>query len=408
MADTVIERIIEQSNQNDIRNMQFEQDILFVIKRGIDTLHLKVLNSVTDNISTLLKMESLANKIEYLYIQYVKSYKQIMLDRFIQYYHTAYEQTEDLIDMGNEIYGNMTQGVREMKEYGEDSIEFIRDHSFELMGGHSQQKINQIRSKLGDMYLKGNVSKSSVRSAIEKILDVGQSKAEEIAQTELSRAYNYGVMARLQKYQSDNPDAHVRKYWYGFKYSPKTCSYCQPRIGNVYELNNHDESLPAHVRCRCVWLPILDGWDKPISTSLTSRANMLNTAYSADMIYQRIGSRLGINYAEYIEQEIATDYLAGDRSPRVTIGINNARDSYIDDIVKKFDIAMDNANTHMSSEFNTQMKFWQKFVAGAVADNNRDLLNKSYEAVKALTILPWNEQQLSRWNSLINTINVYR
>ena len=34
------------------------------------------------------------------------------------------------------------------------------------------------------------------------------------------------------------------------------------------------------------WLPVPDGWDEPVSGSLISRTNMLNTAYSTDMIGQ--------------------------------------------------------------------------------------------------------------------------
>lgn len=227
----------------------------------------------------------------------------------------------------------MNEGVREQrsnKEYDEDTIEYIQQHAFELLKGHSNEKIEKIRSKIGDMFLRGTASKSVVRSAIESILEVNRSKAEEIAQTELSRAYNYGSVDRFKQYSAITGE-RVRKYWHGFKYSERTCEYCRPRIGLTFDIDDDSEVLPAHVRCRCVWLPILDGWDEPVNKSLISRANMINTIYNKDMMYQRINNRLGINYAEYMDQEAMVDYLVGDRTEKVGDALNHARIQYIND-----------------------------------------------------------------------------
>ena len=58
----------------------------------------------------------------------------------------------------------------------------------------------------------------------------------------------------------------------------------------------------------------------------------------------------------------------------------------------------------MSEEYNNQMKFWKQLVAGAMADNDIDLLSRAQEAIKGVMILPWSAGQLDGWNKLIDNI----
>lgn len=406
----VIDYIIEQADRYDIKNMQFEDDIKFRLQKATDKYYNKILNQVTVDISSILIMQRLMINIEKVFNEYLNECQHILFDKCYDYFDIAYKNTGDLIDMGNELMAKFNQGVSEQKtnkEYDDITIQYIEDHAFELMKGHSYTKVERIRAVLGDLFLKGKANKANVRAEIERILGVNRSKAEEIAQTELSRAYNYGVIQRLRDYQQLTGQ-RVRKYWHGFKYSESTCEYCRPRIGNIYDLDDYDEELPAHVRCRCIWLPILDGWEQPINTRIISRANMLNTGYSSDMMYQRINNRLGINYAEYMPDNAKSDYLAGDRTGKIYNELNKARDKYINDKVSSFDIAKDNSKQHMSSEYNAQMKFWKNYVAGAMADNDIDILNRSYQAIQSLTVLPWNATQLDGWNKLLGIINNFK
>ena len=85
--------------------------------------------------------------------------------------------------------------------------------------------------------------------------------------------------------------------------------------------------------------------------------------------------------------------------------MSKARDRYIKDMISSFDIAKDNSRTHMSNEFNQQMAFWKKYVAGSMADGDNDALDKSYEAIKGVMLLPWNATQLDEWNKLLNIIS---
>lgn len=405
--DRIIDYIIEQADRYDIKNLQFEEDIKFELSRITDKYYSIILNKIYTDITSVLQIQKLMISITSTMDAYVVACEYVIVDKFSEYYNTAYNNTDDLINLGNELtakFSNVSEIAN--REYDEETIDYIQKHAFELLKGHSHEKVEKIRAKLGDMFLRGTANKANVRNAIEKILETNRSKAEEIAQAELSRAYNYGTMKRLSEHKKMT-GKHTRKYWHGFKYSSSTCEYCRPRIGNVYDLDDNTEELPAHVRCRCIWLPILDGWDGPVDTKLISRANMLNTGYNKDMIYARINNRLGINYAEYMSDEAIEDYMSGDRTERVYKDMDSARNAYIKDKVDSFEIAKDNSRTHMSNEFNQQMSFWKNFVAGAMADNNKDILDKSYEAIKGVMILSWNAEQLDKWDQLLDKISKF-
>lgn len=407
----VIDYIIEQADRYDIKNLQFEDDLKFQLKRLTDRYNTMAINKVIYNIESVYSLTKLINSIEKVIKEYVSQCEKIMLDKFTEYYKIAYDNTGDLIDLGNEIQAKFNQGVSEQKanrEYDEDTIQYIQEHAFELLKGHSYQKIEKLRAELGNLFLQGRANKANVRDLVQKILEVNKSKAEEITQTELSRAYNFGTLKKLHDYQNMTGQ-RVRKYWHGFKYSDRTCEYCRPRIGQVYDLDDYSEELPAHVRCRCVWIPILDGWDKPFNPKkMLSRANVLNTAYNKEMMYTRINNRLGINYAEYMSEKAMTDYLSGERSQKVQDELNNARKQYIKDKSNSFEIAKDNSKSHMSSEFNQQIDFWKKIVAGAMADNDTELLNKAYDGIQGIMVMPWNAEQLSKWNDLLGIIRNYK
>lgn len=401
----VIDYIIDQSDKYDARNLQVENDVQFLLKKkkaGLDTIIFAHVRDIDSLVSLTVFMQSVIKAFTKYYNEIAKIY-----DNYIpKHYDSGYSQTGDLIQIGKEIEGRLSEQVKEMRygQYDENTIEFIKNHAMEQVKGYSDNKINQIRSTISDLMLKGKANKSTVRDAVQKILDSNKSKAEDIARTELSRAYNYGVLHRLNEFQEQNPEQHLQKYWHGFAYSPETCTYCRPRIGNVYDLDDYTEVLPAHVRCRCVWLPMIDGWDKPVSRQLTNRANMLNAAYSEEYIYDRINNRLGINYAEYMSKEAATDYIVGDRSEKVINAISKARDAAINDRKASINISNDTDSGSMSARFNNQMSFWKDMVATSIVDNDAETLEKSYEAIKAVMLLPWNGNQMSKWNDLLSYI----
>ena len=401
--EKILDRIIDQANRYDGKNLQYEQDILFNISREVSKLIAKCVSRAV-SINKLLDMETLIMRLTKDFTMFESNIRNILFDVAKNYSDTAYKNTGDLIDMYYEIFGRYNEKVNEQKvKYDDDTIAYIQKYAFDLLTGYSQDKLRKLRADLGYMLLTGNGSKSNIRNLIENTLNVNKSKAEEIAQQELSMAYNAGVMRRLNAYSMTSGNI-VKKYWHGFKYSDVTCNYCRDRIGNIYDIDDDSETLPTHVRCRCVWLPVLEGWDKPVTNRLLAKANMLNTGYSIDMMYQRINTRLGIKYAEYMTDDAVVDYMSGDRSTKVADAMKKARNNYITDLKRSWNIQSDTTNSRYSSEYNQQMKFWKDFIASAIADGDTDVIVSSREAIKGIMTLPWTSNQLDGWNKLLSKI----
>lgn len=402
--DRILDYVMEQADRNDAKCLQFEQDILFRIEKSRSSVFDKMIARGT-GCENIYDVESLLTIMSTMMQIFIHESELILNNRFSEYYDIGYRNTSQLLDVGLDIERKFSKNITEMTIVRDkDTIDYIQKHSFEMLKGYSNNVIGKLRATLGNLVLRKNADRLTVQKSIEKILGVDASKAQEIAQTELSRAYNYGVLSRLNEYRIES-GRDVRKYWHGFIYSAKTCTYCKERIGNIYDLNDNSESLPAHPRCRCIWLPILDGWDKPVDIKLISRANMLTTGYSEEQIYSRINNRLGINYGDYLKIDDAVEYLEGNRTPAMMSKIAIARDSAIDVTKDSFQIHQETGNDTWSKRFNTQMGFWKNIVAEAIVDNDEDMLSKCHDGLKAVMLLPWSSQQLSKWEKLLYNID---
>lgn len=399
----VIDNITWQADKYDSKNLQYERDILFRIRRAQNKLNTSIISKAR-TCTKLIDMQQMMNEIENTYISFNNAIIDMFRKVLPEYMDMAYKNVGDLIELGKESSGDISEGIQEQRKlvYSEDMINIIKDNAFKLIQGKSNEQIEKMRKELTNMVMSGTATKQNVRSMIQKVLDSSDSYAELVAQTELSTVYNMGTIKRLKEYQKVSGKM-MKKYWHGFKYSDRTCEYCRPRIGGVYNLDDESETLPAHPRCRCVWLPYDEEWDNT-ARPLITKANMLNTSYSPEMIYERINTRLGIDYSKYMSQESAVNYLAGDRTAKTMNALSDARKMYIDSLIDAFNIGKDTDNTVMSNEFNQQMDFWKNYIASNMADGNQDILNNSIEAIKGIMLLPWNASQMDKWNQLLSKI----
>lgn len=403
----ILDYIIEQADRNDARCLQFEQDILFSMDKAKASIFDKMVTR-GQGCQNLTDMQNMLPVLETMLDILNHEFRFTLEGKFKEYYEMGYKNTDGLLEVGLDVERRFQRNIKEITIVrDEDTINYIQSHAFDMLTGYAANIIQQLRAALGDLILKNNADRASVQAVIQKILDVNPSKAREIAQTELSRAYNMGVLNRLQQYQLES-GRKVRKYWHGFMYSATTCTYCRERIGQIFDLDDDSETLPAHPRCRCVWLPVLEGWDEPVERSIIARANMLTTGYSEEQIYARIKNRLGIDYVEYLKIEDAVEYLQGDRTPSMMSKIAIAREQAIDVTKANFNINSENGQDTWSKRFNSQMSFWKTVVAEAIVDKDYTMLDKSYEAIKAVLLLPWSSRQISKWDSLLHSIDEAR
>jgi SPP1 gp7 family putative phage head morphogenesis protein len=403
----VIDYIMEQADRYDGENLKIESDIMGKISYLHDNMKQRIMSTVDvhGDISTPLQYQNLINRIQMVVDQFYSDAYKLLIPVIDSHVQKGYEDFSDLIDIGKEMEAKYKDNIGEIKRSMNDpnAIEFMKDHALEQVKGISNGILSNMKSKLGELLVQGRATRNNIKDELSDILKISRSRADMIVQTEVSMAYNQGSLGRMDEFNRISRQK-VLKYWYGFKFSEVTCPYCRPRIGGIYDVNDNSEHLPAHPRCRCIWIPYMEGWDKPIPMSMT-RGNLLNRiVYTPEDIYKRINKRLGINYGQYIDLESAKRYISGSRTGDTMKSISNARTTAISIIKNTFDIASEDNTQRMGAEFNAQMKFWKDYVSKAIVDNDVDILTKSHDAIKGMMLLPWSSGQLNKWNKLLNKV----
>jgi len=404
---SIMDYVMEQMDIYDGVDLKIEQEVISKFMTIYDKMGDRIL-SITDiygnDMNTLLKVENLSKKIDMQITSAYSQWYKLLYPAVASYYSRGYDQMDDLIQLALEVKAE-SQRIHEMQLNPDAySVDYIKNHSFELVKNISDQMISTTRAKLGEVLVANNYTKNNVSDAVQDILRTNRSRAQMIAQTEMSMAYNSGALKRMNEFNMINGNA-MKKYWYGFKYSKVTCNYCRPRIGNTYDINDNSEHLPAHPRCRCVWLPFVEGWDEPISMDITRKADMLKRTLSPKEVYNKINTRLGINYADYMDIDDARKYISGDRSGAMKDSLAKARQNKINDTISDFDISSKSTTDVMNAEFKVQMDFWKKFTSKVIVDDDKKALRNSYKAIKGVMVLPWSGEQLDKWNKLLKQIS---
>ena len=93
-----------------------------------------------------------------------------------------------------------------------------------------------------------------VQGVLERELGVAKSKAETLARTEVMSSL---ATATTERYQANGIEW---QQWISVP-SESLCPTCAARHGNIYEVGT--VSIPAHPRCRCMWLPAKARWQQP-------------------------------------------------------------------------------------------------------------------------------------------------
>lgn len=414
MKPTVLEYVIEQADIFDQSNYRHEQDIIDRTLKIYDIHGDEIMDVISafGEIDSMNRCQTLQNLISNIIKRMYNAEYKLLMSQIEDYMITGYDNMNTLIEVGMEMERKAReQQVSELSKHKRivpdpNAVKYMKNHAFEYLKGASANTTMKLKGAVSSMMVTGWDKKKLEDSVYNILASARISKARSIAQSEMSMAYNNGALMRLREFNKMNT-TKMMKYWHGFKYSKKTCSYCRPRIGRKYHVDDNTEELPAHVNCRCVWLPYLETWDQPISNLFYRNADMIKRVYSKEDIYRRMNERLGITYAEHINLNDAIKYLSGDRGKKVNNALEGARQSAMDSIVKQFDIAQEESTKHMGKEFNIQMRFWKKYVSECYVNNEYSHIEDAKVAIKGVMILPWSGKQLTKWNKLLNKIDEY-
>ena len=136
-----------------------------------------------------------------------------------------------------------------------------------LAQGHSWKKLSkQIRELLIN-----DTSQSKESKAKNQKMGVSK-RADLIARTELAHSF---IQGQMDNYRSMGYE-HVR--WSAA--AERTCGYCMSRDGLVYLMEEIENAIPAHPRCRCSLIPVdAESLKKPKGPTGPDAANDLDDSY---------------------------------------------------------------------------------------------------------------------------------
>lgn len=121
-----------------------------------------------------------------------------------------------------------------------------------------------------------------VQGVLERELGVAKGKAETLARTEVMSALN---TAATERYQANGIE---QQQWITTP-SDRLCPTCAARHGNVYKVG--EATIPAHPRCRCIWLPFKSKWQQ---LGLTDDAAIADSRAAIAAEFERRGGRLDV------------------------------------------------------------------------------------------------------------------
>lgn len=129
------------------------------------------------------------------------------------------------------------------------ALEWIKNHSLELAKGLNETTKRELQALLAEGYAQGEGIAQLTARIDSYYRQTG--RAEMVARTETIAASNEGA---LQLYQSEGVE---KVQWYT-SLDGRTCEICMPYHEEVFPVMESHNMIPAHPRCRCVWLAYVD------------------------------------------------------------------------------------------------------------------------------------------------------
>lgn len=139
--------------------------------------------------------------------------------------------------------------------------EAVLNRAVQIAGSFSTDTINQFKADMIASIIPQDggdpISRKELRQRLVKTLNVSESRAEAIARTETTAAYN---TSRISTYKESELVTHVRFIAIS---DDRTTDICRSRNGLVIPIEESgDYSPPLHVNCRSVLSPIMGAVNK--------------------------------------------------------------------------------------------------------------------------------------------------
>jgi SPP1 gp7 family putative phage head morphogenesis protein len=172
----------------------------------------------------------------------------------------AFDDTRRLARVGAEVTGTTEAFLGGREEFlrsafgrpvAVEKVQLLADRAFDELEGVTQEMATRMTRTLADGLVRGESPRDLARDLAEDV-DIGLSRAERIARTEISRTHAEGQLVALEELGVEELGVMVE--WLVTD-DDKLCEICAPLEGQTFTLEEARGMLPRHPNCRCAWAP---------------------------------------------------------------------------------------------------------------------------------------------------------
>lgn len=146
-----------------------------------------------------------------------------------------------------------------------EKIKLLAGRSFDDLDGVTSQMSTAMSRTLTDGLVRG-MNPNDIARELDQNLDLGRSRAETIARTEIIRAHAEGQLTAMKELGVEEVGVAVEWSTAG---DDRVCKLCEPLEGMILKLDEAAGMIPRHPNCRCAWIPANVG--EPKETELDSK-----------------------------------------------------------------------------------------------------------------------------------------
>ena len=134
----------------------------------------------------------------------------------------------------------------------------LQDNLADLVSGVSDTMQLEIAATVRDAALQGETI-PGITKAIQKATNFAPARARMIARTESLKAFNLAAEIRYE-----GIGITEQRWEAALKDDPTRPDICQDELhGTVWPVRGDHPPMPRHPNCRCTWIPIVPGLDRP-------------------------------------------------------------------------------------------------------------------------------------------------
>ncbi len=178
-----------------------------------------------------------------------------------------------------------------------EKVELLASRTLDDLEGITRKMSTSIVRQLTDGLVQGK-SPRDIGKAIDDEVDIGRSRADTIARTEISRAHADGQLMALKEMGVEEVGVMVEWLTAG---DDAVCDLCAPLEKVVLKLEEAQGMLPRHPNCRCAWIPANVGEDQEESKKSKDEVeDAIDTSQERGSGGWGAGSRIGKDRPEDI------------------------------------------------------------------------------------------------------------